>query len=691
MNLTLVYFFIGLAACTAVVSLAFVTIVHFGRLQRELATRLDLLPTLSELKDAEGRLAGAQSELETLRQQAGQAQRIIAEAEAVKAELIETRRQLDALEPKRVELRMLEEQFAQSRAEMEKAERELAAVRSQRAQLEADAAALQRRCDQLQLESQATGAVLQSLKTDVDAAQTAKAEAERSLRATQAKVKALSEERDALAQRLAALTGQVTQADAELSELQRRIAEAKRELDEARSSTQDHRDRLEKLKSEISALGEDRSRVQRELDSARAKLAEIAPSITPERRFAAVFDQSPLRGETDPEKLTESEAIKRVTNHASSCGFVYSDRVLRAFHTSLKIDSKAPLMVLAGISGTGKTQLPRLYADALGIHFLPVAVQPGWDSPQDLLGFFSHLEGRFRPTSLLQALVQMDRHVGDLAAGREGFKPLADRWQENECSEQMLLVLLDEMNLARVEYYFSDFLSRLEIRNSPGFGADDPVKRSRASVLLEGGPGSEGIPVFVDHNVLFVGTMNEDESTQSLSDKVVDRANVLRFGTPRKLETAVVRQGSSGDLRSKRLAFTTWKGWRASVRPEALRVKGRAVQEWVGGLNEALKGVNRPFGHRTAGAIAEYVGQYPDAQRDDAKAKHALADQIEQRVMPKLRGLDPQTSESRALFDHLREVVTELGDDALLEAIEKGERAHEGTQFVWFGVDRGSS
>ena len=74
------------------------------------------------------------------------------------------------------------------------------------------------------------------------------------------------------------------------------------------------------------------------------------------------------------------------------------------------------------------------------------------------------------------------------------------------------------------------------------------MKRSRASVLLEGGPGSEGIPVFVDHNVLFVGTMNEDESTQSLSDKVVDRANVLRFGTPRKLETAVVRQGSSGDL-----------------------------------------------------------------------------------------------------------------------------------------------
>jgi predicted nucleic acid-binding Zn-ribbon protein len=691
LNTTLVYFFVGLAACAGALALAIVSLLHVGRLQRELANRLNLLPTLAELKDAEGRLAGVLTELEVLRQRAGEAQQIIAQGEAVKAELTEARRQLELLEPKRVELRTLEERITQSRAAMEQVERELAALRSQRAQFEVDAASLQRRCEQLQKEAQETGASLQSMRAELAVAQAAKAEAERAIQTLNSKLKGLAEERDALAQRVATLAGQLTQASSELAELQRRIAEAKRELDEARSRTQEHHERLEKLKSEISKLGEDRSRVQRDLDNARAKLAEIAPSITPERRFAAVFDQPPLQGETDSEQLTESDAIKRVMKHANACGFVYSDRVLRAFHTSLKIDSKAPLMVLAGISGTGKTQLPRLYADALGIHFLPVAVQPGWDSPQDLLGFFSHLEGRFRPTSLLQALVQMDRHVGDLTENTDGFGPLAERWLEHDCSDQMLLVLLDEMNLARVEYYFSDFLSRLEIRNSPGFGADDPVKRSRASVLLEGGPGSEGIPVFTDHNVLFVGTMNEDESTQSLSDKVVDRANVLRFGTPRKLETAVVQQGGAADLRSKRLAFATWKSWRATVKPESLRVKRLPVLDWIEKLNEALKGVNRPFGHRTAGAIAEYVGQYPDAQRDDAKARHALADQIEQRVMPKLRGLDPQSSESRALFDRLREVVNELGDDALLEAIEKGERAHEGTQFVWFGVDRGAT
>jgi hypothetical protein len=59
--------------------------------------------------------------------------------------------------------------------------------------------------------------------------------------------------------------------------------------------------------------------------------------------------------------------------------------------------------------------------------------------------------------------------------------------------------------------------------------------------------------------------------------------------------------------------------------------------------------------------------------------------------MPKLRGLDPQTVEARHLFDTLRSIVDSLGDEALREAIERGEHAHEGAQFVWFGVDRGTA
>ena len=691
MSATLVYFFVGLAAGAAAIGIACVALLYVSRLQRELSERLSLLPALSELKDAEGRLAGARAELEGLRQSVGEAQRVVAEADAARAELDVLRKAIAALEPQRAELQVVQERLAREQATLSEVVRDLSARRAELARAESDAASAGIRLEQLRRECESMEQSLSTARAELAKVEGERRQAERSLESVQQQVRDLSSERDRLIAQVGVLQGQVAQLTSELAQLERRIAEAKRDLEAMRAEETRCRDGVSALKSEMSRLERSRDQAAQELDGVRAKLAEMAPSITPDRRFAAVFEDPPLRGKADASRMTEDAAISRVKEHATSCGFVYGARVINAFHTSLKIDAKAPLMVLAGISGTGKTQLPRLYADALGIHFLPIAVQPGWDSPQDLVGFFSHLEGRFRPTPLLQALVQMDEYVGSDALKQDQMKRLHDVWKQTCCSDQMLLVLLDEMNLARVEYYFSDFLSRLELRNSPGFDSRDPARRDRASILLEGGPGSQGISVFPGHNVLFVGTMNEDESTQSLSDKVVDRANVLRFGTPRKLETAVARESGVRGNKQACLSKETWQSWQVAVQPDRLRVGGRAVSDWIADLNEALKPVNRPFGHRTAGAITEYVGQYPGSQRSDSAAKSALADQIEQRVMPKLRGLDPQTVEARHLFDTLRSIVDSLGDEALREAIERGEHAHEGAQFVWFGVDRGTA
>jgi uncharacterized coiled-coil DUF342 family protein len=90
----------------------------------------------------------------------------------------------------------------------------------------------------------------------------------------------------------------------------------------------------------------------------------------------------------------ERQALERVRDYIRGRDLVFAERVLHAFHTSLKVSDISPLVVLAGISGTGKSELPRHYADGLGIHFLLVAVQPRWDSPQDLLGFYNYLEKR---------------------------------------------------------------------------------------------------------------------------------------------------------------------------------------------------------------------------------------------------------------------------------------------------------
>jgi len=685
----IIWIFIGgVASGLACIGISVTAFLHARRNEAELAIRLQGLATLEELKVAEGQLNALRAELEAIRGQEAEARRLVAEADAARAELALIRDSLTALEPRRGELKALLERVAEVRETVDRAERELAERRAAAAQAAVEEESRKARLAQLETSIRDALLRLELVQAELAGLMAARAEAEQANASLKASVERLSIEKDELQQRVSALQIHVAALEEKARILVREIDDAQRKLDAAKSEERSVGARVSTLVKKANDLEEQCERSQRNLEGVQSKLAELAPVTTPDIRFGAVFGKPPLGRYDLLGKLTETDALKRVQAHAKSCGFVYSKRVLQAFHTSLKIDSRAPLMVLAGISGTGKTQLPRLYADALGIHFLPVAVQPGWDSPQDLLGFFSHLEGRFRPTSLLQALVQMDGYIGSDALKRDGFEELAEQWISNSCDDQMLLVLLDEMNLARVEYYFSDFLSKLELRNSPGFDAMNAESRARASVFLEGGPGSDGIPVFAGHNVLFAGTMNEDESTQSLSDKVIDRANVMRFGTPAKLEAASATP-TANDANPHRLSNKVWASWKVAAQKSGV-IAGRPLDEWISDLNGALKPVHRPFGHRTAGAITEYVRQYPGAANSVEAQKHALADQIEQRVMPKLRGLDPQSEEGTLAFAKIREIVAAIDDAPLLEAIRMGQASHGGSQFVWFGVDRGA-
>ncbi len=197
-------------------------------------------------------------------------------------------------------------------------------------------------------------------------------------------------------------------------------------------------------------------------------------------------------------RIPEAECLARVQDYMSGCGLRFSQRLLLAFHTALKVTDASPLVVLAGISGTGKSELPRRYAEAVGMNFLPLAVQPRWDSPQDMFGFFNYLENRFRATELGRALVQMDQFSRE--SNRGWPSPIPDEYVD--LSGQVLMVLLDEMNLARVEYYFSDFLSKLETRR--GVNMDDGEKRRKAEIAFEigrTGIGSPSMSVFVGLNV----------------------------------------------------------------------------------------------------------------------------------------------------------------------------------------------
>src|SRR5262249_7356583 len=125
---------------------------------------------------------------------------------------------------------------------------------------------------------------------------------------------------------------------------------------------------------------------------------------------------------------TESQWLDHVGAKIQQAGFSFPRRLLEAFHTSLKAAEWSPLTILARVSGTGKSELPRLYARFGGLHFEPVAVQPNWDSPQDLWGFFNYMDNRFNAKRILRAMAQSQRDSGD----REGF------------NDALLLVLFDE-------------------------------------------------------------------------------------------------------------------------------------------------------------------------------------------------------------------------------------------------------
>ncbi|HHD63671.1 MAG TPA: chromosome segregation ATPase-like protein, partial [Desulfobulbaceae bacterium] len=364
------------------------------------------------------------------------------------------------------------------------------------------------------------------------------------------------------------------------------------------------------------------------------------------------------------------QLLKETTDYIRGQKLYFPERVLYAFHTALKINDISPLVVLAGISGTGKSELPRRYAEGMGLHFVILPVQPRWDSPQDLFGFYNYLEGRYKATELARAMVQFERYNRELW-------PLPEDWNHDR-SDRMLLVLLDEMNLARVEYYFSEFLSRLETRR--GINQKDKKERAKAEIALEMGSlrkGEKPIRLFPGQNILFVGTMNEDETTQALSDKVLDRGCVMRFGRPKKITEKI--DAPKKNPSKNGLTYKQWNSW---LEEKISSSDKDRVNRWINKLNDAMDGIHRPFAYRVTQAIQSYVANYPDWVPN--KIETAMADQIEQRIMPKLRGVE--IADSGQSLKRIRSVIEQCNDQELLKAFKKGSENQE--IFIWEGIDR---
>ncbi len=178
--------------------------------------------------------------------------------------------------------------------------------------------------------------------------------------------------------------------------------------------------------------------------------------------------------------------------------FYFDVNIIRSFIAGL---AAARLILLEGLSGTGKSTLPRVFLEYVGgkAYFFPV--QATWRDRSDITGYYSDFTGEFKETELLKHL-----------------------YEASYIPETVNLMVLDEMNISRVEYYFADFLSIFE------YPAEDWVVP-----LLQVKPDTK-LPIFIEKgmvriptNTWFVGTVNIDDSTFTITDKVYDRAIVIDF------------------------------------------------------------------------------------------------------------------------------------------------------------------
>ena len=418
---------------------------------------------------------------------------------------------------------------------------------------------------------------------------------------------------------------------------------------------------VEELKNKLDLEEKDRKILEEQLARLRATYENPAGEKERIRDINNPFisEPQPRMEKTD---ITEMGWLENIRKNINNSGLYFPRRIVNAFHTALKTSEMSPLTVLAGVSGTGKSELPRLYSRFGGINFLGVPVEPNWDCQEAMLGYYNSIDNCFEPTDLLRILAQSQRNTDD----------------QNGLNDTMTMILLDEMNLANVELYFADFLSKLETRR--GLADNDPAF---PKIGVKIGSKMKDFPLRLGRNVLWTGTMNNDETTKTLSDKVIDRGILINFPRPEKL----IRSRSEIVLAqpSPLLPRSVWDSWITGEKG-AVKFSDEQIKDFkdtIEEINSQLGKTGRALGHRVWQSIESYMSLYPEviaAKSDHEKEKamkEAFEDQLVQKVMPKLRGLETRGTQGDALTA-IQKIIPETLEEDFKNALEQNYG-----QFIW--------
>ncbi|KIL40254.1 ATPase [Gordoniibacillus kamchatkensis] len=314
---------------------------------------------------------------------------------------------------------------------------------------------------------------------------------------------------------------------------------------------------------------------------------------------------------------TVSERLQAVKAYIHQKGFAYPDHLIENFYLSLK---SRPFVILAGVSGTGKTKLVKLFAEALGAtsengQFTLIPVRPDWSDPSDLLGY-KDLNHIFRLGPLTEVLIEAAKPANQ-------HKPY--------------FICIDEMNLARVEHYFSDMLSVLETQERRGDRiVTDPLIRTSALVSEEDKQRYGNL--ILPDNVYLIGTVNMDETTHPFSKKVLDRANTIEFNyinLDQFPSSQTISGGSQPIAASNAFLRSDYLQLVDVYHSEYKQLIEQTTDKLVQ-INDILESIHSHVGFRIRDAICFYLIYNQQAQLLTQEAAFDL--QLLQKILPRIQG-----------------------------------------------------
>jgi hypothetical protein len=331
--------------------------------------------------------------------------------------------------------------------------------------------------------------------------------------------------------------------------------------------------------------------------------------------------------------VTERDFFERFCAHVQDRGFRYRQIDLVSFHLNFKTSE---FFVLGGVSGTGKSSLPRLYAEALAgddlpaqERFLRIAVNPTWLEVNDVLGRVNVLDRTFNPseTGLFRHLVYAQRE-----------------FETKRLESGLWPIILDEMNLAQVEHYFGPFLQVFGLEEIRTIQIFDPAVVNKSDCF------AQWAKLVLPRSLRFIGTVNFDETTKQLSLRLLDRGPLARIDVAPPAASENARKASGASILVRHL-----QEW--NTNSEINRNGLQLLDE----INPQLKLLGCPLNPRRKNAIEMFLTN-TDPSICDSEIAVDLA--ISQRILPLVRGLFRQPA--RDAFDKLEKSIL----DATIELPE---------------------